>query len=282
MPSTYADSVSGMRAWWGVEGVTITTSQIDATGDWFHDCLDAIVPGETPRDCYDADSGNGGYTTPRRCVADVKCVIDWMTRRHHDREVALAPEATNPASEGDRPALLGWSQGALVAQMYAQRHGPATLSDLVLYGTIFDPDVAHPRRPLYDPSGQLIRKPPPPEAANTAAAALEDFTVPGSVDAGAATAFARLALAADPVKAAWEELHEFDGLEPARLRVPTLVVAGARDPYVRPGAQLELFARLGSEDKAMCVLPDCDHPAHILKNRNMFVRAVTGFLSRKS
>jgi len=46
------------------------------------------------------------------------------------------------------PALLGWSQGALVAQLVAQK-SPHLLSKLVLYGSIYDPLVRHPRRPLY-------------------------------------------------------------------------------------------------------------------------------------
>ena len=86
-----------------------------------------------------------------------------------------------------KPALLGWSQGALVAQMYAQKYGPATISDLVLFGTIYDPRVIYPRKPLYDPSGQLISggkdvvKPPAPEVLNTVTASLEDFTLPGKL-----------------------------------------------------------------------------------------------------
>ena len=209
--------------------------------------------GETPRD-YDKD-GNG-YATPRRCVADVKCAIDWITKKHGDDEgkgeSADGSDATTTSSNqngflygmGDptfiskRPALLGWSQGALVAQMYAQQHGPSTLSDLILFGSIFDPRVIYPRKPLYDPSalydpsdpnplkldpkenkpqtplfdqsGRLQNvKPPAPEVANTDIAALEDFTLPGSICDEAAMAFLNLALAVDPIKGAWDELHEF-------------------------------------------------------------------------
>lgn len=65
------------------------------------------------------------------------------------------------------------------------------------------------------------------------------------------------------------------------MRVPTLIIVGAQDPYVSWDAQRELFERLGTEDKAMCVLPGCDHAAHILKARKMFIRGVAGFLLRK-
>ena len=138
--------------------------------------------GETPRD-------DGGYTTPNRCVEDVKCAIDWIAQRHDDdgdgnNNVNEPLTADNSIAGSTKPVLLGWSQGALVSQMYAQKYGPSTLSDLVLFGTIYDPRVIYPRKPLFDESGQLISgkdaaKPPAPEVLNTVAASLEDFTLPG-------------------------------------------------------------------------------------------------------
>ncbi|KAL9181989.1 hypothetical protein ACHAXT_012332 [Thalassiosira profunda] len=243
--------------------------------------------GETPRDCGGADGNKGGYTTPHRCVADVKCAIDWIAARHPGpnsdgptdgpaEENVLGLE--DPTVTSPRPALLGWSQGALVAQMYAQKHGPGTLSDLVLFGSIFDPKVIYPRKPLYDPLGNLIAgrdaaKPPAPELPNPIEATLEDFTLPGTICDEAALTFSSLALAVDPIKAQWDDLHEFNACNPALVHVPTLVIAGAQDPYVSWDAQRELFERLGTEDRAMCVLPGCDHAAHILKARKMFVEA---------
>mmetsp|Transcript_7768 Transcript_7768/g.12472 ORF Transcript_7768/g.12472 Transcript_7768/m.12472 type:complete len:487 (-) Transcript_7768:253-1713(-) len=260
--------------------------------------LDLRGFGETPRG-YNGDGNNGcqGYTTPRRCVADVKCAIDWITNKHHHEEEVLVddpatvnstsiPGLEDPSVVNTRPALLGWSQGALVAQMYAQHH-PSTLSDLILFGSIYDPKVIYSRKPLYDPSGRLISggpnvvKPAPPEVRNTDIDSLEDFTLPGTICDEAALTFSSLALAVDPIKAAWDELHEFNILNPALVHVPTLVMMGAQDPYLSWSAQRELFERLGTEDKAMCVLPGCDHAAHILKARKMFVRGVVGFLLRK-
>eukprot|EP00581_Thalassiosira_minuscula_P006712 CAMPEP_0183705942 /NCGR_PEP_ID=MMETSP0737-20130205/2893_1 /TAXON_ID=385413 /ORGANISM="Thalassiosira miniscula, Strain CCMP1093" /LENGTH=461 /DNA_ID=CAMNT_0025933209 /DNA_START=93 /DNA_END=1478 /DNA_ORIENTATION=- len=260
--------------------------------------LDLRGFGETPRGHHDeSTTGIGGYTTPRRCVADVKCAIDWITDKHHEEDDADAAMMNNsttgqtnledPTIINTRPALLGWSQGALVAQMYAQQHGPSTLSDLVLFGSIYDPRVIYPRKPLYDPSGRLVSggpdvvKPPPPSVTNTDIDSLEDFTLPGTICDEAALTFSKLALAVDPVKAPWDELHEFNVLNPALVHVPTLVLVGAQDPYVSWDAQRELFERLGTEDKSMCVLPGCDHAAHILKARKMFVRGVVGFLLRK-
>jgi len=247
--------------------------------------------GETPRE-------GAGYTTPRTCVSDVKCVIDWITDRHGEEKddesstdnnnSTSIPGFEDPTKISTKPALLGWSQGALVAQMYAQQHGPSTLSDLILFGSIYDPKVIYPRKPLYDPSGRLISgfgsdalKPPAPEVDNTDIASLEDFTLPGTICDEAALTFSKLALQVDTVKAVWDELHEFNMCNPALLHIPTMVIVGGQDPYVCWAAQRELFDRLGTEDKAMCILPGCDHAAHILKARKMFVRNVAGFLLRK-
>lgn len=152
--------------------------------------LDLRGFGETPRD-------EGGYTTPNRCVEDVKCAIDWIARRHDENydgggggdgqrhDNTLTTTAESSIAVNTKPALLGWSQGALVAQMYAQKYGPSTLSDLVLFGTIYDPRVIYPRKPLFDESGKLVSggkdavKPPAPEVLNTVTASLEDFTLPG-------------------------------------------------------------------------------------------------------
>ena len=78
--------------------------------------------------------------------------------------------------------------------MYAQEH-PDSISDLTLFGSIYDPRVVYPRRPLY--GGPL---PPAPRAENTIEAALEDFTLPGTICDEAAMAFGDIALQSDPVK----------------------------------------------------------------------------------
>ena len=45
-----------------------------------------------------------GFTTPKRCAADLRDVMEFVRSRHPDVS----------------PVLIGWSQGAAVAQLYAQ------------------------------------------------------------------------------------------------------------------------------------------------------------------
>jgi pimeloyl-ACP methyl ester carboxylesterase len=215
--------------------------------------------------------------------------MDWITKRH-GRDIG--DDSTRGSSTGRLPALLGWSQGALVAQLYAQRRDAhRSMSDLILYGTIYDPNVRYPRRPLYDPidvtvtagtttSSSSLGMAKAPEVENTVEASLEDFTIPGTISGDAAHGFSSLAMLSDPIKAAWHDLHEFDVCDPSHVRVPTLVIVGSKDPYVRLDAQMSLFKQLGTEDKAMYVVPNCDHAVHLLKARGMFLKVVTGFLER--
>lgn len=147
-----------------------------------------------------------GAVGPNRCVEDVESVLDWLAKRHGCK----TPE---------KISLMGWSQGALVAQLTAQRDKPF-ISRLILYGSIFDPMVRYPRDPLY------VRNPPNITAyVNTFDAAIEDFTIEGTIPPKAATYFAEAALLADPIKAQWKNLYQFNNCDPARIHVPTLVVS---------------------------------------------------------
>lgn len=148
---------------------------------------------------------------PLRCVMDAETILEWIRDRHGlDKE-----------SHEDMPAVLGWSQGALVAQLLAQK-SPSALSKLVLYGSLYDPLVRHPRAPLYktdlSPTDETTRR------KNLLDEAMEDFTIEGTINEEPARLFAEAALLADPVKAVWKHLYQFNNCDAARIHVPTLVV----------------------------------------------------------
>lgn len=195
---------------------------------------------------------------PNRCVEDVESVLSWIKDRH------------GPQAEVN---LLGWSQGALVAQLAAQRRRPP-FSKLILYGSIFDPMVRYPREPLYVRNRANARP-----IANTYDAAVEDFTIEGTIPPEPARIFAEAALLSDPIKANWTQQHQFNNCDPARIHMPTLVVAGDQDPYSPLHVQQELFANLGrGSDKTWSILADSDHAAHLLQGRHRFANIVASFL----
>ena len=134
-----------------------------------------------------------GSVEPNRCVEDVESVLSWLSKRH-----------SSPTPE--KISLMGWSQGALVAQLTGQRDRPL-FSRLILYGSIYDPMVRYPREPLYvKNNGQNEQN----KIQNTFDAAVEDFTIEGTIPPKAATNFAEAALLSDPYKAQWRRLYEFN------------------------------------------------------------------------
>ena len=210
---------------------------------------------------------------PFRCVNDVESVLKWIAQRHGIETISMNGVTRKPGSE--LPALLGWSQGALIAQMVAQK-SHHHLSKLILYGSIYDPLVRYSRDPLYTTTSPVTNTSP---IINTADAAMEDFTIEGTISQGTAVAFAKAALVSDPLKANWKHLYQFNTLDPARVHIPTLVVAGDQDPYAPLHVQAELFANLGrGSDRTWSILADADHAAHLLDGRERFCNIVTSFI----
>jgi pimeloyl-ACP methyl ester carboxylesterase len=144
--------------------------------------------------------------TPNRCVEDVETVLQWIVERHG-------------LPEDDLPALFGWSQGALVAQLAAQKSQPS-MSKVILYGSIYDPMVRYPRESLF-----VRNREDTSNVENTWDGAIEDFTIEGTIPPEAAQEFADAALVSDPIKCQWKQLHQFNNCDPGRVHVPTLVVS---------------------------------------------------------
>lgn len=208
--------------------------------------LDMRGYGATARD-------STGWITPDRAAADLAAVLDWIARR-----------------EDTRPSLLGYSRGSTVALLAAQRY-PEKLSTLILYAFPVDIDT---KRPVADDPVT------PPRARNTREGAGEDFITPSAVSLSLREAFVSAAITADPITVDWARMHELNATDPSAVRVPTLMIAGSRDPLAAGTSHSRLFARLGTEDRAWVVLPNADHAAHIEHSHDAFIHAITSFLTR--
>lgn len=203
--------------------------------------------GETPRD-------PSGWNTPSRAAEDVAAVLAWIRTRHPDSPVHL----------------FGWSLGSMSSQLVAQRY-PDRVDRLVLFGYPTRPGAT---RPIDEPSGD------PPRAATTAEAAASDFITPGAISQRAIDAYVAAALAADPVRTDWTAGHEWNELDPAAVRVPTLILQGEHDPLSPSASQALLFEQLGTNDKAWVVIPGGDHAAFLEAPRPYFLAALNAFLAR--
>jgi len=211
--------------------------------------LDLRGYGATPRD-------STGWLTPRRAAFDVRNVVAWVRARHPGL----------PA-----PALVGWSRGAMVAQMVAQ-DAPAEVSALVLFGFAYDPDARFADPVVPD---QPARRP------NTRAAATSDFISPDVTPGNVIAAFVEQALAADPILADVGGDAEFNALDPAKVTVPTLVMYGERDPGVSHTDARKFFARLSTSNKQLVVLAGADHAAQIEDTHDRWIDAVVGFIGKR-
>ena len=80
------------------------------------------------------------------------------------------------------------------------------------------------------------------------------------------------------MRADWRTMSQYAELDPAKVRVPTLVLFGARDPYAPVELQAKLFAKLGHPDRAMVMIDGGDHAAHL--EDTGFVHALVAFLER--
>jgi len=161
--------------------------------------------GGTPRD-------STGWITPDRAAQDVIEVLGWVE-----------------GQTGQLPSLFGWSNGSMVSQLVAQR-SPESLKTLILFGYPADPDA--PPRPGSDAPGD------PPRVPTTAEAAASDFIIPGSISQRAIDEYVRHALEADPIRSDWTRMDQWNALDPAAVRVPTLLIQGEKDPLAPTGRLL--------------------------------------------
>ena len=205
--------------------------------------------GATPRDPT-------GFATPAQAAADLAAVL---------RFVAAQP---GPKT---RPAVLGWSLGARVAALTAQRH-PDLAGPLVLYGT-----------PCGDPNRRRATAPrdptTPARRTNTEASARADFITPDAIDPAVADAFVRAALAADPIKADWRDAAAWSAIDFRALAAPILAIHGERDPVVDADCLRKRLAEARGPT-AIEVLPGADHAAHLERVAPRFAAAVVAFLAR--
>jgi pimeloyl-ACP methyl ester carboxylesterase len=205
--------------------------------------------GETPRDA-------SGFNTPTRAAADVVEVLKWIAARHPGL---------------DKPALFGWSNGAAVAQLVAQR-SPARMSSVTLFG--FTPE------PEYDPGPPVPPLKVAPKTKNTADSAASDFIAPQVTPPAVVKAFVAAALASDPIYAEWQGDEEWGALKAERVLVPIMLIHGSADPGASSEIAGHFLAAVGSPSKSYVVLPMADHCAQLEDTHEAFISAVAEFVTR--
>ena len=202
--------------------------------------------GETARD-------GAGWLKPAHAAEVVEAVLGFASAR-------------NPRLPA--PVLLGWSRGSKISALVATR-ARQPLSGLVLYAFTFDPNSP----PLYGPaSGD------PKAIRNSEADAKSDFILPAVVDANFVQDFVNTALKLDPIKVDVCCDTDFLEIRPEAIRVPTLLIQGARDPGVHPAAAAEFFSKLSTDDRRWVVIAEGDHAVSLEARAPIFFGAVVDFV----
>ncbi|MDN3640342.1 alpha/beta fold hydrolase [Simiduia curdlanivorans] len=197
-----------------------------------------------------SERDSSGWNTPTRAAKDLATTLDFIHNKHPDLGATT---------------LFGWSNGSLVAMLTAQLY-PNKVERLVLYGFPLD-TIAAGKTPTQ-----------PPRLATTAAAAAEDFILPGTISKSAVEAYVKAALMADPIRTDWRALEQWNQLDATKLTRPTLLLQAESDPYMNLNADAELFKKIAAKDKQWLILGNADHAALLETSRFKLYHAVVSFM----
>ncbi len=206
--------------------------------------LDLRGYGDTPRD-------STGWNTGNKAANDIVTVLKWISEKHNGKPVHL----------------FGWSMGAPLSLLTAQKNSDH-IASLILIGFAADLDNKFP----HDLDIPMLKQP------TDAQSVLEDFVVPGSISKNALDTFVEACLLNDPIRADWNQLHEFNELDPGKIDIPTLLIQAEFDQYAKTAWQSKLFTRLKTMDKTWLILPGADHVAPLENSRTRLIKVMVDFL----
>jgi len=206
--------------------------------------LDARGYGQTPRD-------KSGWNTPNKAAKDVANIVQWIaTQTSH------------------KVTVFGWSYGSMVAQLMVQQN-PDLSKAVILYGYPIDPEEKVTVSTVYSH---------PPKEKNTAKNAASDFITPNSISQKAIETYVAESLKADPYRADWNELLQWDQLDAIKVNIPLLLLQAEHDPLAKSESHARFFIRLPNANKQWVVLAGGDHAALLETPKDRLVHSVNDFV----
>jgi len=181
-----------------------------------------------------------------------------------------------------KPLLLyGISSGALKAALFAERH-PERVARLALDAFVWtgegSPTLEQRKKRL--PEFQATnRRPIDREFVRS----IFNRDHPGCADAATIEAFATAILALDdsaPTGTYVDMCSKLPLVDPAKIRVPTLILRGEYDGIASLGDLLAFFARLPHPDKQFSVMQGISHASFQQKNYLLVYHLLHGFFSQ--
>ena len=119
----------------------------------------------------------------------------------------------------------------------------------------------------------------PPSRKNTTANAVSDFITPGSISPIAIDTYAKVALAADPIRVDFKNLHEWGAMDATLISTPSLLLQGEFDPLAPTKTQASFFTDISTANKWWVVLPGGDHAALLETPRKLMLQSIDHFIN---
>ena len=208
--------------------------------------------GNTPRD-------DSGWITPNKASSDVIKMLEWITARH---------------PKNKKPALFGYSLGSLVSQLVVQQK-PNLVSELVLFG--------YPIRYLDKIDASAIKKDKtiinPPRKPNTVEWSSDGF-ITSSITQEVIDGYVSACLSLDSTLADWNNIAQWNQLDPLAITAPTLLINGEHDPYAPADKLASFFSKIGNPDKTWVVITKSGHNGHIEDSAARLVNGIVNFVRR--
>jgi len=208
--------------------------------------------GNTPRD-------DSGWITPNKASSDVIKMLEWITARH---------------PKNKKPALFGYSLGSLVSQLVVQQK-PNLVSELVLFG--------YPIRYLDKIDASAIKKDKtiinPPRKPNTVEWSSDGF-ITSFITQEVIDGYVSACLSLDSTLADWNNIAQWNQLDPLAITAPTLLINGEHDPYAPADKLASFFSKIGNPDKTWVVITKSGHNAHIEDSAVRLVNGIVNFVRR--
>ena len=168
-------------------------------------------------------------------------------------------------------SILGWSWGTQTTGLYTMRH-PEKVEKLILFAMAWKP------RPGMGP----VPLPKDQYRTTDEAGARSDFIAgqyePDVVDLYVKEALAEVPKAPNGVRV--DFATKLPILDPAAIRVPTLIIRPEKDFLSTEAETLEFFQKLGTNNKSYAFLPDGGHAILLEKNYRKFQNAALAFLDQ--
>lgn len=196
---------------------------------------------------------------------------DWSDTSSAAGDIGAAVDYITKLRGVEKMSILGWSWGTQTTGLYTMRH-PEKVNKLILFAMAWKP-----------PPGVTLPSPPTEQYRTTNEAGARSDFIPGQFEPDVVDLYVKEALAEVPKAPNGVRVDmatKLPILDPAAIRVPTMIIRPEKDFLSSEAQTLEFFQKLGTNYKSYAFLPDGGHAILLEKNYRKFQDVVLGFLDQ--